>query len=94
MPKISEEKKKRISEQIVSVLLDSFPSSVFTAHIARELARDEEFTKSLLANLVQKGLVIPVTKNSSGEEYSRRIRWRLSNEAHMTYSGSLDNKSL
>ena len=48
MPRISESKKKKISEQILSYLFLISPKQVFTSNIAKELARDEEFIKKLL----------------------------------------------
>jgi len=84
--KISEEKKKKIKEQILSLLFHDFPKTYFTAQIAREIARDEEFVKDLLENLKKDKLVTAVKKNSEGVEFSRRIRWRLSKEAYKAYN--------
>lgn len=83
--RISQVKKDKISEQILSYLYSINPKPLFTAHIAREIARDEEFTKKLLLNLKSKGLVLPIKKNPQGIEYSRRIRWKLSNKAYQAY---------
>ncbi len=85
MVRISEEKKKRIMEQILLTLYENFPKSLFTAEISRLVARDEEFIKSLMFDLKQKGLVVQIRKNPKGVPYSRRIRWRLSNKAQDTY---------
>ena len=85
MPKISEQKIEKISEQILSHLYSIFPKQIFTSDVARELARDEEFTKFLLKELEKKELVIKINKNSSGYEYSRRLRWRISNKAYDIY---------
>lgn len=84
--KLSQEKKDKISEQILSHLFHNSPQLFFTANIAREIARDEEFIKVLLLDLRAKGLVIAVRKNPRGQFYSRRIRWRLSNKAYEAYS--------
>lgn len=86
MPKISEVKVERISEQILSYLYGVFPKLVFTVDVARELARDEEFVKRLLLGLEGKGLVVRVDKNAKGEVYLKRMRWRISNRAHEVYS--------
>ena len=48
--KISEEKKEKISEQILAVLYSLNPQAIFTSNIAKEVARDEEFTKKILIN--------------------------------------------
>ena len=86
MPKISEVKIEKISEQILEYLYGVFPRLVFTVDVARELARDEEFIKRMLLDLEVKGLVVRVDKNSSGEVYLKRMRWRISNRAHEVYS--------
>ena len=86
MPRISQEKKDKISEQILNYLFSSSPEAKFTSDIAKETARDEEFIKSLLGNLKTKKLVIEINKNSAGTTYLRRQRWRLSNEAHSVFS--------
>jgi len=83
--KLSQEKKDKIKEQILSFLYHEFPKSFFTAEIARELARDEEFVKSLMFELKEKGLATNINKNPKGIFYSRRTRWRLSNTAHQAY---------
>ena len=85
MPKISDQKKEKISEQILSHLYSIFPKQIFTSDIAKELARDEEFTKILLLNLEKKQLVKKIDKNPEGFQYTRRLRWRISNKAHEIY---------
>ncbi len=80
--KLSKNKKDKISEQILSLLFSVNPAPLFTAHIAREIARDEEFVKKLLIELKSKGLVVEIRKNPQGRSYSRRSRWKLSDEAY------------
>lgn len=83
--RISEEKLKRIKEEILSLLFYSSPNALFTAYIARELARDEEFVKKMLEEMQLKGLVVRVSKNSKGKDYLKRARWRLSDRAYSAY---------
>jgi len=85
MPKISFQKKEKISEQILFYLYSIFPKQIFTSDIAKELARDEEFIKSLLENLEKKKLLIKIDKNPKGLKYSRRLRWRISNKTYKIY---------
>jgi ribosomal protein S25 len=85
MPIISKEKQERIQEQILAFLFSSFPKMLFTSDISQELARDEEFIKRLLLSLEKKGAIVKVSKNSKGENYIRRIRWRISNKVYETY---------
>ncbi len=83
--KISKEKLERISEQILALLYSITPKSIFTSHIAREIARDEEFTKNLLLELKNKKLVVEIKKNPKGVVYKRRARWKLSDAVYQTY---------
>jgi predicted transcriptional regulator with HTH domain len=85
MPKISKQKKDKISEQILHYLFSISPEAAFTSKISNEIARDEEFVKSLLNELEPKKLVIQIKKNSEGKEYIKRQRWRISNEAFEVY---------
>ena len=92
MPIISNIKREKIQEQILSFLFSIFPKQVFTVEIAQDLARDEEFVKTLLLELEKKELVIKINRNSEGIKYERRLRWRISNKAHEIYS-ELQKKS-
>jgi len=83
--RISQEKRDRIVEQILSFLYHSFPTYPFTATIAREVARDEEFIKKILFELNKKGLVITIKKNQKGVLFSRRVRWKLTNKVYEIY---------
>lgn len=83
--KISQEKREKISEQILAFLYSINPKPSFTAHIAKEMARDEEFVKTLLQGLKAKKLVNEIKKNPKGIDYIRRSRWRLSDQAYEIY---------
>lgn len=83
--KLSNEKRDKISEQILSYLYHSFPNIPFTAEIARDIIRDEEFVKRLLFDLESKGLVVSIKKNNKGEPFTRRLKWRLSNKVYEVY---------
>lgn len=85
MPRISQAKKDKIAEQVLHLLFTLAPETRFTADISRELARDEEFIRAVLEDLQKKNLVVSVAKSSTGTVYSRRRRWRLSNEAYDAY---------
>jgi predicted transcriptional regulator with HTH domain len=85
MPKLSQEKKDKISEQILNYLFTISPEPKFTSEIAKETARDEEFTKSILQDLSKKSLIVEVKKNKNGVNYLKRQRWRLSNQAFEVY---------
>lgn len=89
--KISEKKKQKIAEQVLAYLFSTNPKPIFTAHIAEEIARDEEFIKKILLNLKEKKLIIEIKKNSEGYEYIRRSRWKLSNNTYDFYKKSQIN---
>ena len=84
--KISFQKQEKISEQILAFLFSKNPKPFFTAHIAQELARDEEFIKKLLQGLRQKKLIVEIKKNSKGTIYKRRSRWKLTHTTYQAYS--------
>ncbi|MBU2612705.1 MAG: hypothetical protein KKB62_03220 [Nanoarchaeota archaeon] len=83
--KISKEKKEKISEQILNFLFQESPKPAFTSKIAKEIARDEEFTKSLLKDLFKKKIVNEIKKNPEGIPYLKRSRWGLSVTAYEAY---------
>ena len=85
MPLISQSKKDKISEQILHYLFSISPESKFTVEISKEIARDEEFTKSLLLELKNKNLIAEINKNGEGKAYLKRQRWRLSAQAYEAY---------
>jgi len=84
--RLSQEKKDRITEQLLSYLYHCFPEQPFTAKIAKELARDEEFIKRLLFELKDKNLVVSLRKNKKGESFSKRVRWRLATKVYDVYN--------
>jgi hypothetical protein len=85
MPRLSKEKRDKISEQILHYLFTISPESRFTSEIAKEIARDEEFTKAVLTELEKKKLLAEIKKNSEGVSYLKRQRWRLSSQAFEAY---------
>lgn len=83
--KISNEKREKIYEQILAVLYSNFPRALFTFHVAREIARDEEFVKELLSDLCKKKLIIEIKKNSKGVLYKKRLRWKMNDLVYKKY---------
>tara|TARA_Y100000310_G_C20443860_1_gene697388 strand:- start:208 stop:489 length:282 start_codon:yes stop_codon:yes gene_type:complete len=90
--RISDKKREKISEQILATLFSSTPKSLFTAHIAQEIARDEEFIKGLLLELKSKKLIVEIKKNPKGIDYLRRARWRLSDATYEAYKNHQEEK--
>lgn len=92
MPKISKEKIKKIKEDIVFCLFNSFPKALFTSEIAKELARDEEFIKNLIFELEKEKFVVRIDVNNNGLNYSRRLRWTLPSTIYDKYKSLFANK--
>jgi DNA-binding IscR family transcriptional regulator len=90
--KISSEKREKISEQILALLYSVSPRSLFTAEIAKETARDEEFIKNILLNLKKQNLIVEIKKNPKGVIYLKRSRWKISDEAYLAYKKHQDNQ--
>ena len=91
--RISEQKKEKIIEQILALLYSS-PQPIFTSKVAFEIARDEEFIKTILLKLKKKGFVTEVKKNSDGVDYLKRSRWKLSDEVYSAYRKQQGNRFL
>jgi hypothetical protein len=83
--KISNKKQEKISEQIIAILFNFFPSPLFTSQIAVEMARDEEFIKKLLIILKNKQIVSEIKKNPKGIDYIKRSRWKLNEKVYLIY---------
>ena len=92
--RISDKKKDKISEQILSFLYSVSVKPVFTSHVAREVARDEEFVKSILKELKEKNLVTEIRKNPKGDQYTRRSRWKLTDAAYRAYTNAGNQDSI
>ena len=92
--KLSQEKKDKIMEQILHYLYQSFPRNPFTAEIAREIARDEEFIKKLLLEIKEKNFVLVSRKGKKGEIFSRRLKWKLTNKVYDIYHLKQQNTNL
>lgn len=92
MPRLSQTKKDKITEQILHYLFTIAPQAVFTTTISKEIARDEEFTLILLKDLHAKNLIVEITKNPQGADYRKRRRWRLSDKTYAVYTNYQSQK--
>jgi len=82
---ISKEKREKILEQILNLLFIKTPEALFTSHIAKDIARDEEFTKTLLSELKRRDLVVGINKSTKGFLYKKRQRWCLTDRAYLAF---------
>lgn len=93
MPKISSIKEEKIKEEILNYLFHNSPTAIFTATIAQELARDEEYVKKLLQELELKEVVSCIDKNPKGIKYNRRQRWTMDSKVYNLYKKINDQKA-
>ena len=91
MSKLSEKTIKNIKEQLINIIFENSPKSLYTNELASLLARDEEFIKRLLLEFKDQGLVEPVTKNHKGKNLISRRRWKLT-KAVLDASEQLNNE--
>ena len=75
--KISIHTKKLLKEDIVGILYEMYPHSLFTNQVAEQLRRNNEFTLKLLEEMRKQNLVSVIKKTKKGEEFVRRKRWKL-----------------
>jgi len=83
--RISNIKKEKICEQILCFLYTQSPRPLFTSQIAQEIARDEEFVKKLLDEMLSKKILVKIVKNPKGVPYKRRARWRLGEKTYSLF---------
>lgn len=84
MTRLSETTQKRLKDDIVSALYHS-KRSMFSNQIAKEICRDKELVKRLLAELEAMKVVEKVMKNKRGVSYKERNRWRLRPEVDKAF---------
>ena len=77
MAKLSSRTKQLLKDDVVSVLFEKAPVSLFANEVALEMRRDNEFVKELLLELENVGVVERVEKGVSGRKYRKRMRWRI-----------------
>jgi len=75
MSKISLNTINLLKDDIISILYENQLKPLLTIEVAKELRRDKEFTKKLLLELKQKGILNEIKKNNKGKEYLKRSKW-------------------
>ena len=75
MVKLSSKTLSLLKDDIISILYENQLKPLLTKEIALELRRDKEFTKALLKELRQQGILSEIKKNNKGKEYIKRSRW-------------------
>ena len=75
MVKLSSNTINLLKDDIISILYENNLNPLLTMEIAKELRRDKEFTKRLLIELKEKGVIDQIKKNNKGKDYIKRSRW-------------------
>lgn len=70
-----------LKDDIVNILYENPLKPLFANEIAVSLRRDNEFTKKLLLELKDLGIVEEIKLNRRKKPYLLRKRWRISKEA-------------
>lgn len=73
---------ERIGGEILGVLYENYPLSLFTKQVADRIERDNELVKRLLEKFEEKNLV---EKARRKKEYVRRKRWKMTPSAKERY---------
>lgn len=85
MVKLSGKTISLLKDDIISILYENPLKPLLTKEIANELRRDKEFTKSLLLELKQQGILSQIKKNNKGKEYLKRTRWLINQDVMNKY---------
>ena len=75
MVKLSKKTINLLKDDIVTVLYENPLKPMFTNEIAVALRRDNEFTKSLLLELREIGIITNIKMNKRKKEYLIRKKW-------------------
>ena len=86
MSKISFNTINLLKDDIISILYENNLKPLLTIEIAKELRRDKEFTKKLLLELKEKGILNEIKKNNKGKDYIKRSKWLIKPDIINTYN--------
>ena len=89
MSKISPNTINLLKDDIISILYENNLKPLLTIEIAKELRRDKEFTKRLLLELKEKGILTQIKKNNKGKEYIKRSKWLIKPDIIQTYKNDI-----
>ena len=87
MSKISEDKEKRIKEEVLRLLYEKYPKMLYTLEVANELIRDDEFILRLMKELNKNNLINNLEENK-GKKIKRK--WGLNKDIYQEYKNLTD----
>ena len=80
MVKLSSKTTGKLKDDIISILYENQLNPLLTVEISNELRRDKEFTKKLLLELKEQGILNEIKKNNKGKNYLKRSKWIIKQE--------------
>lgn len=85
MVKLSQNTINLLKDDIVNILYENSLKPLFTNEVAFIMRRDNEFTKKLLMELKNLGIVEEIKFNTRKRNYLLRKKWRISNNVLKKY---------
>lgn len=89
MVKLSSKTTDKLKDDIISILYENQLNPLLTIEISNELRRDKEFTKRLLCELKEQGILNEIKKNNKGKNYIKRSRWAINQEVLSKFKNEL-----
>jgi len=89
MVKLSNKILNLLKDDIISILYENILNPPLTMKISNELRRDKEFTKKLLLELKEQGIITEIKKNNKGKNYIKRSRWAIKQEVLEKFKNEL-----
>ena len=75
-----DEMKKNYNMEKVYIVYENNLNPLLTIEISNELRRDKEFTRRLLNELKEQGIITEIKKNNKGKNYLKRSKWAINQE--------------
>lgn len=85
MSRLSQNIINLLKDDIVNILYENSLKPLFTNEIAVIIRRDNEFTKRLLIELKNLGIIEDIKINNRKRSYLLRKKWRISNNVLKNY---------
>ena len=78
-----------LKDDIISILYENNLNPLLTIEISNELRRDKEFTRRLLNELKEQGIITEIKKNNKGKNYIKRSKWAINKEVLNKFQNEL-----
>ena len=89
MVKLSSRILNLLKDDIISILYENNLNPLLTIEISNELRRDKEFTRRLLNELKEQGIITEIKKNNKGKNYLKRSKWAINKEVLNKFQNEL-----